>query len=111
VPLHAFVIRPAQHTPAETTEPAGRPPPSPIRLRAVAADRGFWLLAVGFTAHTAAITVITVAPTVWVVDDTGFGKDSPASACVADSGRVRGIRRAQGGNPPHWWCDAGTPMS
>ena len=47
VPLHATVLRPAP--------PVARAARSPRRL-----DRAFWLLALGFTANTAAISLITV---------------------------------------------------
>ena len=56
VPLHAVVVRAAPHAAPTTAGGA----PEPIRLRTVLADRGFWLLAIGFTANTAAIAVITV---------------------------------------------------
>jgi SRSO17 transposase len=38
---------------------------------------------VGVRRRLASAAVDLVAPTVWVVDDTGFAKDGPASACVA----------------------------
>jgi MFS family permease len=47
VPLHALVLRPAA--------PVARAPLSPYRP-----DRAFWLLALGFTANTAAIALVTV---------------------------------------------------
>jgi predicted MFS family arabinose efflux permease len=69
VPLHAIVLRrpdprfrapdPAERT-APSTAPAPPTPHEPVRLRAVLADRGFWLLAIGFTANTAAIALVTV---------------------------------------------------
>lgn len=37
----------------------------------------------GVRRRLAVSAVDVVAPTVWVVDDTGFAKDGPASACVA----------------------------
>jgi SRSO17 transposase len=37
----------------------------------------------GVRRRVAQTAVDLVAPTVWVVDDTGFAKDGPASACVA----------------------------
>jgi predicted MFS family arabinose efflux permease len=55
VPLHALVVRAAPRTAAERG-----PGHQPIGLRAVLTDRGFWLLAVSFTASTAAISVVTV---------------------------------------------------
>jgi MFS family permease len=54
VPLHAIMVRPApprQHTAAAAP---------PVRLRTVLADPGFWLLGASFTAHTAAVSVVTV---------------------------------------------------
>lgn len=56
VPLHALVIRrPAHPGPARrsTALDGGA-------VRAALADRGFWLLALGFTAHTAAMSTVTV---------------------------------------------------
>lgn len=38
---------------------------------------------IGVRRRLATTAVDVVAPTVWVVDDTGFAKDGPASACVA----------------------------
>jgi SRSO17 transposase len=38
---------------------------------------------IGVRRRVAVTAVGLVAPTVWVVDDTGFAKDGPASACVA----------------------------
>ncbi|MFF5085397.1 MFS transporter [Actinoplanes sp. NPDC000266] len=49
VPLHAFVLRAATASSGER--------PEPVRLKA---DRGFWLLCAGFTAHTAAVAVVGV---------------------------------------------------
>ena len=37
----------------------------------------------GVRRRVARTAVDLVAPTVWVIDDTGFAKDGPASACVA----------------------------
>ncbi len=55
VPVHAFVIR-------RPTLSTGRPTAARDggAVRAALADRGFWLLALGFTAHTAAISALTV---------------------------------------------------
>lgn len=58
VPLHVLVVRPAPHPGPAIV--GGERPQEPIRLRAVLADRGFWLLCVSFTANTAAIAVLTV---------------------------------------------------
>ena len=56
VPLHALLVRrPAHHTVTRTGQPAGVG-----AVRAALTDRGFWLLATGFTAHTAAVTTFTV---------------------------------------------------
>jgi MFS family permease len=68
VPLHALVLR--RTPPVSASLPAEAPRVhAPIRLTAVLADRGFWLLAIGFTAHTAAISAVTVhlvaAMTTW----------------------------------------------
>ncbi|WP_307831116.1 MFS transporter [Nucisporomicrobium flavum] len=53
VPLHAFALR--------GSEPPRRARRAPSRgVRAALADRGFWLLAIGFTAHTAAVSAFTV---------------------------------------------------
>ncbi|GAA2466533.1 MFS transporter [Winogradskya humida] len=52
VPPHLLVVRAAPRKPAPISRPAG--------LRQVLTDGGFWLLAVGFTAHTAAIAALTV---------------------------------------------------
>jgi MFS family permease len=56
VPLHALFVRPA---PARAP-----PPPAHSRdrgaIRGALADRGFWLLALGFTADTAAVSAISV---------------------------------------------------
>ena len=56
VPLHALVLR---RPPGPRTTDAPHLP-APIRLSAVLSDRGFWLLAIGFAAHTAAISAVTV---------------------------------------------------
>ena len=53
VPLHALAVRAA---PARAT----RPPAGPLPVKAVLNDRVFWLLAIGFTANTSAISVLTV---------------------------------------------------
>jgi MFS family permease len=58
VPLHFLVIRAAPQRPPDAA--GGERRQEPARLRAVLADRGFWLLAVGFTANTAAIAILTV---------------------------------------------------
>jgi predicted MFS family arabinose efflux permease len=60
VPLHALVIRrPALSTRHPGPAPGGAAPGGGA-VRAALADRGFWLLALGFTAHTAAISALTV---------------------------------------------------
>nr|WP_221379257.1 MFS transporter [Actinoplanes polyasparticus] len=61
IPLHAIVLRSAPRPLAERSARAsseGRLPP--VRLKAVLTDRGFWLLAASFTAHTAAIATVGV---------------------------------------------------
>jgi MFS family permease len=56
VPLHALVIRPAPPPAAPRRDrAAGR-----AAVRAALSDRAFWLLALGFTAHTAALSALTV---------------------------------------------------
>lgn len=55
VPLHATVLRPGPQPHAEKATPH-----HPVRLKAVLADRGFWLLTLGFTAHTAAVAAVGV---------------------------------------------------
>jgi MFS family permease len=59
VPLHGAVLRPAPRPPAVggTGRPPGGAPPG---VTGVLADRGFWLLVIGLTAHTAAISAVTV---------------------------------------------------
>jgi MFS family permease len=59
VPLHALVIRTPANPPSRATSRPAREG-SPLRLGALLTDRAFWLLAIGFTANTAAISVITV---------------------------------------------------
>lgn len=56
LPLHALTIRrPAHQAPAHHTATVDRG-----TVREALADRGFWLLALGFTAHTAAMSTVTV---------------------------------------------------
>jgi MFS family permease len=56
VPLHAIAVRrPALSVRAHPVRARGG-----AAVRAALADRGFWLLAAGFTAHTAAISALTV---------------------------------------------------
>ncbi|GAA4975302.1 MFS transporter [Actinoplanes utahensis] len=57
-PLHAIAVR---SPPQQGPHAAVREGDSGVRAtRAALADRGFWLLAAGFTAHTAAISAYTV---------------------------------------------------
>ncbi|MFI2577423.1 MFS transporter [Streptomyces rochei] len=56
VPLHALAVR----RPAPSTRPHPAPSQGGGAVRAALVDRGFWLLALGFTAHTAAISALTV---------------------------------------------------
>ncbi|MEU8664322.1 MFS transporter [Actinoplanes philippinensis] len=57
VPLHAFAVRRPPAAPPATQ----RPGDSGARaIRTALADRGYWLLAAGFTAHTTAISSYTV---------------------------------------------------
>ena len=56
VPLHALLVRRPTHRP-----PTGaKRPAASGAVRTALADPGFWLLALGFTAHTAAISALTV---------------------------------------------------
>jgi predicted MFS family arabinose efflux permease len=57
VPLHALVVR---AVPGHRAAPGAVPAPPPAALSAVLTDRVFWLLAVGFTANTAAVSIVTV---------------------------------------------------
>jgi MFS family permease len=57
VPLHAIVLRPP---PSERALDPRHRPRTPVRLGAVIADRGYWLLGLAFTANTAAVAVVTV---------------------------------------------------
>ena len=75
VPPHAVVVRAAPRADAGVSPLNGGP-----RLRAVLADRGFWLLAVGFTANTAAIAVVTVH---LVAALTSWGHPATFAASVA----------------------------
>ncbi|MCY1141639.1 MFS transporter [Actinoplanes sp. Pm04-4] len=58
IPLHAMVIRAAPS--AHHAQPDATAHRQPERLKAVLTDRGFWLLTVSFTAHTAAIAAAGV---------------------------------------------------
>lgn len=58
VPLHAIAVR-RPPTPSDRPVPARRDSGA-AAVRAAIADRGFWLLAAGFTAHTTAISAYTV---------------------------------------------------
>ncbi|BCY09311.1 MFS transporter [Actinoplanes sp. L3-i22] len=57
VPLHAIALR---HSPAADRHLERRDGSGAHAVRAALRDRGFWLLAAGFTAHTAAISAYTV---------------------------------------------------
>ncbi|WP_306215902.1 MFS transporter [Actinoplanes sp. RD1] len=60
VPLHALTAGLPRTGAAQTpTTTAARPPTRSV-VRAALAERGFWLLTVGFTAHTAAVSAMTV---------------------------------------------------
>ncbi|MCX4471563.1 MFS transporter [Micromonospora sp. NBC_01655] len=56
VPLHALLVR----RPAHPVRPRHDAAASNGAIRGALADRGFWLLALGFTAHTAAISALAV---------------------------------------------------
>jgi MFS family permease len=51
-----------------------------VRLRSVVTDPGFWLLAISFTANTAAIAVVTVHLVAALI---GWGHPAPFAAAVA----------------------------
>ncbi|MEU4241355.1 MFS transporter [Actinoplanes sp. NPDC026619] len=56
IPLHALVLRAPPGNPTSSDQERGQP----VRLRAVLADRGFWLFALAFTANTAAVATVGV---------------------------------------------------
>ncbi|OJF10997.1 MFS transporter [Couchioplanes caeruleus subsp. caeruleus] len=56
VPLHALLLR----RPSTPAAPHASARAAPQSIRAALADRGFWLLAIGFTAHTTAVSAFTV---------------------------------------------------
>ncbi|MGC5011103.1 MFS transporter [Streptosporangium sp. DT93] len=59
IPLHAFFIR--RPPPAEGPEPAGSEEPrGDAGVRRAMRGRAFWLLAVAFVAHTAAVAIVAV---------------------------------------------------
>ncbi|XVU26207.1 MFS transporter [Actinoplanes sp. CA-054009] len=70
IPVHATVLRPGPARPAEARRP-------PTRLRA---DRPFWLLTVGFTAHTAAVATVGVLLVAALID---WGHSPTFAATVA----------------------------
>ena len=55
--LHVLAVRGPGH---QTPDRSPHRVVAPGAVRSALADRGFWLLALGFTAHTAAITALTV---------------------------------------------------
>jgi SRSO17 transposase len=67
---------------------------------------------VGVRRRLAVSAVEMVAPTVWVVDDTGFAKDGPASACVARqySGTLGKVGNCQIAVSVHAACDAASAV-
>ncbi|MEV4345463.1 MFS transporter [Actinoplanes sp. NPDC049596] len=73
VPLHATVLRPAPAHPAAARHP-------PVRVNAVLADRAFWLLTIGFTAHTAAVATVGVLLVAALID---WGHSPTFAAAVA----------------------------
>jgi hypothetical protein len=71
VPLHALLVRPRRHRPATGAKrPAARG-----AVRTALADIGFWLLALGFTAHTAAIKMLPKTR-----DDRGAHRGQPTAS-------------------------------
>jgi predicted MFS family arabinose efflux permease len=78
VALHALVVRrPVHHQAAPSRRaPAGRVG----AVRAALSDRGFWLLALGFTVHTAAISAVGVHLIAALVS---FGRPPPIAATIA----------------------------
>lgn len=67
---------------------------------------------VGVRRRLAGAAVEVVAPTVWVVDDTGFAKDGPVSACVARqySGTLGKVGNCQIAVRVHAATDAGSAV-
>jgi SRSO17 transposase len=66
----------------------------------------------GVRRRLASAAVDVVAPTVWVVDDTGFAKDGPASACVARqySGTLGKVGNCQIAVSVHAACDTASAV-
>ncbi|MEU8815276.1 MFS transporter [Actinoplanes sp. NPDC048796] len=73
IPAHATVLRPAPGRPADARH-------RPLRLKAVLADRPFWLLTLGFTAHSAAVATVGVLLIAALVD---WGHSPTFAATVA----------------------------
>jgi SRSO17 transposase len=67
---------------------------------------------IGVRRRLATTAVEVVAPSVWVVDDTGFAKDGPASACVARqySGTLGKVGNCQIGVSVHAATDAASAV-
>ncbi|HEX8632348.1 MAG TPA: MFS transporter, partial [Catenuloplanes sp.] len=57
IALHALAVRRPGHQAPDRSSHSGS---APGAVRTALADRTFWMLALGFTAHTAAITALTV---------------------------------------------------
>lgn len=76
VPLHAFVV--PLRTPSTRAQPAVASGGGAVR--AALADRGVWLLALGFTAHTAAVSALTVHLIAALVS---WGHQAPYAATIA----------------------------
>ncbi|SDS82423.1 MFS transporter [Actinoplanes derwentensis] len=78
VPLHAVVVR---RPPGISRDPGRQHGDSGAHaLRAALTDRGFWLLAAGFTAHTAAISAYTVLLIAALI---GWGHPPAFAAAIA----------------------------
>ncbi|MDY7088458.1 MAG: MFS transporter [Actinomycetota bacterium] len=65
IPLHAMVVRAAPPVPRRHPEAEDD---QPVRLKAVLTDRGFWLLGVSFTTHTAAVAAVGVLLVAALID-------------------------------------------
>jgi predicted MFS family arabinose efflux permease len=76
VPLHALVIR---RPPRQPVRPSATPP-GHGGITAALTDHAFWVLAVGFTAHTAAISTVTVHLVAALIS---WGHPAPFAATIA----------------------------
>lgn len=74
IPLHAAAL---PRTRASTPRPRFR---DPATIRSVLRDRGFWLLLIGFTAHSAAIATVAVHLIAYLI---ALGHPAPTAATIA----------------------------